>query len=271
MNIDTNEAYMIFFIAMGILALSAIILGKFFHLLNKNNTMYALNTRALTLEHEKGLMAAKLEMQELTFQQISQEIHDNIKMSLNVSRLNMENLDTTTEDERQKRINASIELIKKAMHNLDDLSRSLNTDWIKQVGLKSALEMEIDKLATTGLFAIKANISKNRVIMDAERELLIFRIVQEVFNNIIRHAAAKNILFELQYNADHADLTITDDGKGFDYPPSGEKGEGLGLDNIQSRARVLQGRLTIDSGPGKGTMVNLSVPYEIPSITHTKK
>jgi signal transduction histidine kinase len=166
-------------------------------------------------------------------------------------------------------IRTSIQIAEKGIADLDDLSLSLSTDWIMQIGLIEALEEEIEKLKITGLYDVETSFSQNMVGIDAERELLIFRIAQEAFSNIIRHSKAKKIVFSLQYNPDHACITITDDGKGFDsnIRPENKRG-GTGLNNIQLRAKVLNARLTIDTMPGKGTSLSVSVPYIINHTTH---
>jgi signal transduction histidine kinase len=261
MDIDKQEALYLFMAALTIMALSAIVLGKFAHLITKNHMDYELNTRSLRLEHEKRLMAAKLEMQELTFQQIAHELHDNIKQSLDLSTLNLYSLKKSPEQEKPEKIQSTIQELKKVTSQIVNLSRSLNPGWITTIGLARALQNEIDKIQATGLFVIESHFSENRVTMEAEREVIIVRIVQEVFNNIIRHSGAQNIHFSLQYNQDQAHLIITDNGCGFNSTGSSTSMKGSGLNNIQVRAKALNARLNIDSTPVQGTTVNLAVPY----------
>jgi two-component system NarL family sensor kinase len=230
--------------------------------LSKNQVLHELQERHLALEHEKGLMAAKLEMQEFTFQQIAFELHDNIKLSLTLSRLHLYNIDEADENERKEKVQASIEHIEKAIGDVDNISHSLNSDWIRGLGLITVLKNEIDKLRRIDLYTIETFYPEDYVEIDPDCELLIFRIAQESFNNIIKHAAAKKITFSLQYNNDHIYLTIADDGKGFDYNAPGTKTSGTGMNNIRLRAKVLNAPLTIDTAPGKGTTISIKIPYD---------
>jgi two-component sensor histidine kinase len=261
MNTEENDIYL-FVILVNILLLGiVIVMGKLMHALAKNKSTHDMQLRELAFAHERSLMEAKLESQELTLEQIARELHDNVNLSLYVSRMNLSVLKTTTEGETQEKIGASLVCIEEAIEKSIDLSRSLNTEWIRGLGLVNVLEQETEKLGNIGQFAIETNISQNQVVMDAEREVFIFRIVQEAFNNIVKHSGAKKIIVSLQYQQDHLYLSITDDGKGFDRPGSGSKARGTGLNNIQLRAKALEARLTIDAAPGKGTTLGLSVPY----------
>jgi two-component sensor histidine kinase len=211
--------------------------------------------------YDRHLLAAKLEMQEITLQKISQELHDNIKNSLTVSRVHMQMLLEGTETGRQERVRSALELLENAIHEIKDIARSMNSDWIAGLGLPYALQKEIDKLKDTGLLDVETSFSTDRVALDAQKEVLIFRIAQESMSNIIKHAEAKKVLVSLQYNSDDVHLTISDDGKGFDYNATRNSSQGIGLQNLLARTMGLQASLTIQSAPGKGTTIDLSIPY----------
>jgi two-component system, NarL family, sensor kinase len=244
-----------------IFILNGIAILKFINKVDKHQELTNLSVSKLKLEHEKGLVEAKLKMQEYTLQQIAIDLHDNINLSFILAKANLEVLSATADPIHREKISDSIRLMQEGIKKTKALSGSLNTEWIKGLGLVSALEKEIDNLGKTGLFTIETAISGNQVIMDTEKELLIFRIVQESFNNIIKHSGAKKILFALHYHPDHADLSITDNGKGFDYAAADRK-TGTGLTNIELRAKVLLASLTIHTAPGSGTAIRLSIPYD---------
>ncbi len=92
--------------------------------------------------------------------------------------------------------------------------------------------------------------------------MIIFRIVQESFNNILKHAQARSVQLELYYNFDHIEVTIADDGIGFTAATDKTDGRtGAGLKNINARAAMFDGTVVISSAPGKGTKVVVSIPY----------
>ena len=102
-----------------------------------------------------------------------------------------------------------------------------------------------------------------RVLYKAEDKLklMLFRIIQEQVNNVLKHAAAKNLIIELilEEGENCIGLTITDDGKGF-HPDKIKNKKGLGLSNIMSRADLFGGKLTILSAPGEGCKLRVQVP-----------
>jgi two-component system, NarL family, sensor kinase len=259
MNSENYTTWLLIF-ANAIFVFTVVALRRLIYVNARNKAQHQLQVAELELAHEKKLVAATLEMKELTFQEISREIHDNIKQTLTLSKFNLHTFHATADREIEQKINDTIGLIQRALDDLGDLSKSLNTDWIKRIGLINALEKEIEKLRLTGLFTIETDISEDQVVMEADRELFIFRIVQETFNNIISHSGAKKILFSLTYKTDQLCCTITDNGKGFDRTSPGS--QGMGLNNMQLRAKALNALLQIDTAPGKGTTISLSVPYQ---------
>ena len=90
----------------------------------------------------------------------------------------------------------------------------------------------------------------------------LFRIAQEALNNALKHAAARSVVVRLCGDAERITLEVTDDGRGLTLRPSEAKG-GLGLTSMKERVAQLQGTLTMDSTPGKGTRVTVEVPRSI--------
>ncbi len=94
-------------------------------------------------------------------------------------------------------------------------------------------------------------------IIGSKKELMIYRVVQEQINNILKHSQAKNATIELKTKASDLLLTISDDGVGFD---SNERSKGIGLQNISSRVEFYSGKLEIISNPGKGCKFKITIP-----------
>lgn len=92
--------------------------------------------------------------------------------------------------------------------------------------------------------------------MEQNVEIVLYRIIQELLTNVIKHADAQTILVQLVQENDRFNLTVEDDGKGFDISHLTLKG-GTGLENIKARAAYLDASLDIHSSPGKGTSVNI--------------
>ena len=119
----------------------------------------------------------------------------------------------------------------------------------------------MDRIAHAGLFKLIFEITGTPIFGDAKKELIIFRIIQESFNNIIKHSAAEKVLLSLKYNSNTLSVSIVDDGKGFDPSKIIDKTK-AGLNNISNRVKILNGIVSISSIPNKGTEIHFSIPIQ---------
>ena len=163
-------------------------------LYRKKQASYQKDIKTIKADYEKAILNTQLEIQEQTFQNISREIHDNIGISLTLAKLNLNTLNLNDQFQSKEQVNSSIALVTKAISDLNDISQSLNAEYIASYGLINALEQETRKLKNLGLHDITFEVSGNTIFMDAQKELIIFRIVQEALNNILKHAEARKII-----------------------------------------------------------------------------
>src|SRR5262245_8611483 len=159
--------------------------------LYKNKQLaYFKSIEELKLDYEKNLLHTQLEIQEQTLQHISREIHDNISLSLTLAKLNLNTFDWNCLSKARTQINCSLEQVSKAITDLTYLSKGLNSELIANQGLIEVLKSEVERLKESSLFDLNYTITGTAVFMDSQKELVIFRIIQEAFNNIIKHAKA---------------------------------------------------------------------------------
>lgn len=213
-------------------------------------------------QFQQELLRTQLEIQEQTLKTISQEIHDNIGQVLSLAKLNLNTIDITEQDELKEKIKDSKLLVSKAIQDLRDLSKSMNTDNIEAIGLIRAIEYEMEMIRKAG-FSGELNIEGKTVRLDPQKELILFRIVQEVLNNIIKHAEADGIIVTVVYEEKEIKLNVKDNGKGFDLAPlneSSDSGYGLGIRNMHNRAKLIGADFKINSSSGNGTEICLTVP-----------
>lgn len=215
-------------------------------------------------DRETQLLKTQLELQEQTLQHISQEIHDNIGQALTFVKLNINTIDLRKVEETQNKLAESKALIIKAIQDLRNVARSLNTDFINEAGLAACIEHQLNFLEKTGLYTTRFHLSESWSKSQPETELVLFRVVQELLNNIVKHAEASVIEVKLEGDPAKLSITVRDNGKGF-LPAQqawvdGEKG--LGLGNMRKRMAIIQGQLIIDSIPGQGTSVIIEVPQK---------
>ena len=208
------------------------------------------------------LLKTRLEIQEETLRNISQEIHDNIGQSLTLVKLTI----STVNPEKALEVSAALEnskqLLITTMKDLRNLSHSLNPDLLGTIGLTAMIEQQLLQLEKTGQYKTKFNISGYKVPFEPQKEIVLLRIVQELLNNILKHAAATFVSIDMDYQDQQLIIKIADNGKGFDpdkkmSPKDGEPG--IGLLNIQKRINMVNGTINIASMIGKGTTTTLII------------
>ena len=205
------------------------------------------------------LLKSQLEMQEQTFNTISKEIHDNVGQVLSLAKVQINIM------EERKAFDSTLltdikESIGKAMVDLRDIAKSLNSDRIK---LSSLVEMTKHELQRIGRLGIKTFlfIEGKEENIEEQKKLIILRIMQESLQNILKHAQTEKIDVFFYYSSNHFKMEIKDNGKGFDQNLIYKK-EGFGLQNIISRAALIGGVGSINSIINQGTTVTIILPYE---------
>jgi len=204
------------------------------------------------------VLKARIEMQEQTLTHVSREIHDNITQVLSFVKLDLAMIGNADEKQKQIKINESRDLIAQAINDLKDLSKSLSFEHITKLGLLKTIEMEVNRLNKSGI--VKAEITTDGEIgrLGEQRELVLFRIFQEAVNNMLKHAGATHFKISLQYYPELFNLTLEDDGVGFSDEMFG-KGDGAGLRNMENRAGLIGAIANIDSSPGNGCIIKVSL------------
>jgi signal transduction histidine kinase len=213
-------------------------------------------------EFQHAIFSSKLEIQEQTFQEISQEIHDNIGQILSLAKLHIATMEAGNNSVLAGKIREAKTLITKAISDLRSLSHRLNTGYINEVGFDTAVKRELDIIRRSGAYATQFDIEGKAVRFDPQKELILFRIVQELLNNIIKHAGAKTITVTLAYDEELLQVTIHDDGRGFDFDSLGAEPGGLGLKSMHHRASLIGAEFHLTSHIGTGTAATVRLPLK---------
>jgi two-component system sensor histidine kinase UhpB len=181
--------------------------------------------------------------------ELGQELHDNINQILATSKLY---LDVAIE-EREPRIELLIKSrnnISMAIEEIRRLSKELITPSLNDLGLVQSIQELIRSIQMVKKMRIRlATSGLDEAALLPEQKINVYRIIQEQLNNILKHAQASNVTIELNKEEEQIRLLVVDDGKGFD--PRMRR-DGVGISNIISRAELYNGRVEIDSAPGKG-------------------
>lgn len=203
---------------------------------------------------QQTLLKTQLEIQEQAFAYISQEIHDNIGQILSLVRLNLNTLDGNYPEEK---INQTDELLGKAIKDLRDLSHNLQNNRIHDIGIIESIKQLLESLEKTGKYSTRFHTSDNFHILDPNTDIILYRMIQEIINNILKHAAASQISVDINSDPDITTITIMDNGIGFNTELLKNERPGIGLHNIANRAKMINGTVDIKSEMGNGTIVTL--------------
>ncbi len=213
----------------------------------------------IKLKSEKELYKAQLEIQEQTFVQVSREIHDNVGQSLSLAKLGLTTLDLNNREDADSGISEISDIIEKSISDLRDISRAMNTDLVKKIGLKNAIESQIGFLQRSGKFHVHFSSEGNCLNNDSQREVIFYRILQESINNIIRHSKASEIRILLSGIKNQLKLHIQDNGSGFDVESTlAGVGQPGGIYNMRGRAELINADFNIQSKMGQGTVITVT-------------
>ena len=214
-------------------------------------------------EHEKETLRTQLEIQENTMKTISQELHDNIGQMLSVVKLSLSVLPIDKEHPAHSPSKNAQEVLNKAIFDLSNLTKSLHTDRISQVGLAESIKFELDLIRNAGLFKTDFCQEGPEINLPGEKSIFLFRIFQEILHNIMKHSRADTVSVRLSYLNDNFTLDVSDNGVGFDVEekknsPSGRTG--VGLKSIFNRAGMIGASLDVKSKSAEGTHFKIKLP-----------
>ena len=210
------------------------------------------------LENEKQLIAARslLQGQEEERTRLARDLHDGVGGLLSGVKLSMSNMKGNffLSEENALAMSNVIMQLDQSIAELRRVSHNMMPESLIKYGLKEALENYCETLNISGKIKVQLQTYGMEERMEQSNEIVAYRMVQELLNNVIKHADAKNVLIQLVRKQDHFTLTVEDDGKGFDPK---EISSGAGLQNIKARAEYLNGTLDIVSSRGEGTSVTI--------------
>lgn len=259
-----EDFQVIFIVVIGtlllILLVGFIVLSVYFY--QRTQHRHSQDLADLKNSVQKEILIAQLEIKENTLNTISQEIHDNIGQVLSLAKLNL-NTVLIHEASSLDKITSTKDLIGKAIQDLRNLSKTLNSEYISEHSLSQLLQADIDTIEKSGDYKAELHIIGEERMLDPQHQLIIYRIFQEVLNNIIKHAKGDRIRILFDYSTNPFQLSIQDNGIGFGSANPAElrkTGNGSGLYNIQNRARLIGAELTYESTPNAGTTVKLAIP-----------
>jgi two-component system NarL family sensor kinase len=215
-------------------------------------------------EYQQELLRSQLEIQETTFKTIAMELHDNIGQVLSVVKLSLSVLPLDKVHPAYESVQNSREMLNKVIYDMGNLTKSLHTDRITQIGLVEAMRFDLESLRRTGLLEVEFAVAGEEHQLEDQRSIFLYRMFQEMLNNILKHSKATRVNIAVNYSIDNKFvLQVEDNGVGFDVEKKrnhATSSSGIGLKSMTNRASLIGAQISVQSQPGKGTSIQVEVP-----------
>lgn len=259
-----GETEIIIFIALISLVILAFIIVTVALVLQyrKRKISYDLEKKIADELHKAELLHVKMEVQEETMQHIGIEIHDSISQKLTLASLHLQH---TEYENKFRELNDTLilssSLINESLDDLRLLSRRLLKQTEEQIDIVYTLKGECERVQQLKICHVHFESDCSGLSFAASTAHTLLRIVQELIQNSLKHASCKNINVSIQNSETEFILTVVDDGIGFNMQEP-LTGTGIGLKNIRKRAALISAALSMDSKPGNGTFIKITLPQK---------
>jgi signal transduction histidine kinase/Tfp pilus assembly protein PilF len=212
------------------------------------------------LEEEKKLLAARsiVEGQEEERKRIAKDLHDGLGVLLSAVKMQFSSIKDKS-PENKPLIERATKLLEQASGDVRKISHNMMPGLLTKFGLYEAVEDLFENLDETEGLTAELKIEGETSRLPENKEIMLYRIVQELVNNTLKHAGAKNIKLNLEVRPNRLNILYMDDGHGFNVKKKLES-KSIGLTSIQSRVKFISGELSVKSEPGKGVTFEIWVP-----------
>jgi len=229
---------------------------------NQRKKIYNEEKIMMRLSFESEIAKTQYEVQEQTMQTIGADLHDNIGQLLSLTSLTLNSIELDNTVNAKQKIDTAVDLTVRSIKEMRLLGKLLQGDQLMVSGLPEAIRHEVNWIERSGKYTIVYN--KAGEFSEAgnpDKDLIVFRVLQEILNNIIKHASATLIWIDLDYVDSLLKLQVRDNGIGFNTQLLPEQSMGMGLRNIQKRSQIVNGKVNIASTTGGGTTITILIPY----------
>jgi two-component system, NarL family, sensor kinase len=262
---ESNNDIFIMIISVTVVLLLLLIFIVSFLFIYKNRQMrHRVEMESVKEKYNEEILKTRLEIKEQTLKNLAEEIHDNVGQVLSLVVLNLSGMELTDTEKTAAKIESTTRLVQKAVADLRNLSKTLDADNIADVGLVSIVQFELELLEKTGVYKTSFKLSGEEKRLNVHKELLMYRVIQESFNNIIKHAGASAVDVVMDFSALQLCIEVKDNGTGFDTSAANGKNiysNGAGLKNMNKRTNLTGGVFTVKSVPSMGTTISMTIPF----------
>lgn len=210
-------------------------------LVSRNRKLRHINEmHRLQVLQEKELANVRLEVTETTLREVAADLHDDTGQLLTVAIMQLNRLSKNAPDDT---VEQALHAVRSGLDSVRNISRILNSDYLRSFGLKTALQRLKERLEKGGKLHLRYDLDDDLVWSDPSLELHAFRIIQELVSNTIKHAEATEINIQLNMKEDKISMYYTDNGKGLPDDPGRPAAPGAGLLNIEQRVKYMGGQI----------------------------
>lgn len=271
----TNSTHSSLILLLGTIGMLILVIGLvvFIILHQRKVSRYQLQLQRLEQEQQKVLINASVRLQEEERQRIAADLHDDAGPLLATARLYLsENLVNQDKATQLQSIYQARQILDDTIQLIRNISHSLMPPTLKNFGLESAINDLTQKISGSGSINASSRFHDYKDRLKPEKELLIFRMVQELVNNILKHSNSSFIHITQNVQQNRFVLRIHHDGRGIvqaDFEKLNKSNIGLGLKNISSRLRVAQGKILFEKDASQTYYkVTIDVPLDDPFDSH---
>ncbi len=204
--------------------------------------------------YRKEITKTRIEIKEQTLKNISWEIHDNIGQILSTLNLYSYKVHEDSPVEIKPKVEELQDLIQTAITEVRSLSKALNTDYIKNVGLIKSVELELSRFERLKFMDTSLVVEGSPFIISDDTEVILLRIIQEFFSNSIKHARAKKMEVFFEFKGKELKILVKDNGVGYDSSAI----LGTGIINMKNRAKLIGAFIKLESETNKGTQLQIT-------------
>nr|WP_299049994.1 ATP-binding protein [uncultured Polaribacter sp.] len=232
-----------------IIVLAILLVIFLFSIFQKRKNKLLIEREESKKRFEREIAETQIEIREETLRNISWELHDNIGQLLTLAKIQLQSV-------TDKNIHEVSDTISKSLTEIRALSKLINPEAIKNINLKEAIQLEIDRFNRLNFIASSLIIKGTEQKINKKHSIIIFRILQEFFSNTIKHSKASELKVILDFTEKNILISACDNGIGFEINQN--KIQGIGLQNIKNRAKLINAEATFLSEKNKGTTLHIN-------------
>jgi signal transduction histidine kinase len=262
MQENSNEVILTLILSTALIVLLGVVIVFALLTQHKRRFLHKQQLAEVKSKYEKTILQTELKILEETYKSISQNLHDNVGSNISTAMLLLYKDEKMNSEEIETNRKVALGILSIIVDDLKNIARSLNPDYLYQLGLSEAIKQRSDQLEKTKRYELELYINECPKKLDRQKQVILFSIFQEALNNIQKHANAKKIIVRLNYEENMLLMQIKDNGNGFDKSETGKKSldKGSGLLNMKHHSGMIGATFNIETELNRGTEINITVP-----------